>query len=78
MHLGDHIANLGENSSSYATRLKLPIPTITRYLKGQRGLAANSLHIILIDAKGKLTLDDLLPNPYKQNGDEKAVQKKSP
>jgi len=78
MDLGKHIDNLNESPSVYATRLKLPVSTITRYLKGQRGLAAKSVQIILTDAQGQLTLDDLLPNPYKQNGDKKAVQKKSP
>lgn len=68
MRLGDHIANLNEKKSNYAKRLKLPVPTITKYLRGQQGLAATSLRIILDDAQGALSLNDLVPNPYQGNG----------
>jgi hypothetical protein len=71
MRLGDHIKNLKENKSTYAKRLKLPVPSITRYLRGERGLAANSIRIILADAKGALSFNDLVPNPYQGNGTEK-------
>ena len=75
MRLGDYIENSGENKTSYAKRLKLPIPTITKYLRGERGLAARSVKIILDDARGALTLDDLVPNPYKGNGGGEATKK---
>jgi hypothetical protein len=74
MRLGDHIANLNEKKCAYAKRLNLPVPSITRYLKGQRGLAATSIKIILNDAQGALSLDDLVPNPYKTNGDREATK----
>jgi hypothetical protein len=68
MRLGDHIANLNERKCAYAKRLNLPVPSITRYLKGQRGLSVTSIKVILDDAQGALSLDDLVPNPYKGNG----------
>lgn len=68
MKLGDHIQNLKENKSTYAKRLNLPVPSITRYLRGERGLSANSIRIILADADGALNFNDLVPNPYQGNG----------
>lgn len=68
MKLDDHIANLNENKSTYAKRLGLPVPVITRYLRGERGLSATSIRIILDDAQGALSFNDLVPNPYQDNG----------
>jgi len=67
--LGDYIASRNENASSYARRLKLPIPTITRYLRGERGFSIKTVRIILDDARGALSLNDLVPNPYQDNGE---------
>lgn len=76
MRLDEHIANLKEKKSTYAKRLRLPVPTITRYLRGERGLAANSIRIILADAAGAIEFDDLVPNPYQDNagGQEEATK----
>jgi len=64
MKLHDLILSKKEKPSSFARRLNLPVPTITRYLRGERGLAADTIKVILADAQGSLTLDDLVPNPY--------------
>lgn len=55
----------------------MPIPTITRYLRGERGLALQTVIIILDDAQGQLTLHDLVPNPYQGNGEGKAEATKN-
>jgi len=64
MKLYDHILKMNEKPSSFARRLNLPVPTITRYLRGERGLSAKSLRVILEDAQGSLRVEDLVPNPY--------------
>lgn len=68
MRLRDHIASLKENYSGYARRLGIPIPTITRYLRGERGFSATTIRIIMEDAAGAIAIEDLVPNPYQDNG----------
>jgi len=66
MKLYEHILNMNEKPSTFAKRLNLPATTVTRYLRGERGLSADTIKIILDDAGGALALDDLVPNPYKR------------
>jgi transcriptional regulator with XRE-family HTH domain len=77
MKLGEFISSIGERPSPYAMRLGLSVPTITRYLKGQRGLSIHTVRVILADAGERLSLDDLVPNPYqdKGNGGKESIQK---
>jgi hypothetical protein len=75
MKLGDHIRQRNETASAYSARIGLPIPCITRYLRGERGLSARSVQVILEDAQGALSWGDLIPNPYKGNGGGEATKK---
>ena len=79
MKLGDHLANLKERPSTYARRLKIRVPSITQYLKGQQGLSPQYLKIILDDAGGAMCLNDLVPNPYQDKGNsrKKATKKET-
>jgi hypothetical protein len=67
MDLETYLQQSMEMPCAWAKRHNICIPSVTRFLKGQRGLASGTMAKIVAASEGKVTFNDLL----KGNGSPK-------
>ena len=46
--------------TAFAKEHNIPIPVITRFLKGERGLSAKTMHKIELATQGRVTVHELI------------------
>lgn len=58
MKLKDYLKD--KKSTVWAREAGIPVPVITRFLRGERGISPRTMQQIVTATKGNVTFDDLL------------------